>query len=171
MAGRALIIPVNSPFRAMKSISLAFFFNRSWPLLVLAGLLIAGCARTEAPLTSQTPDKNSGKVSVQSLAEKSAADSTPQAPSSGSSQGAQSVTAAPGIPPTDSKDEGDDGATMKPLEQVNAMYRLFTIEKKRPPQSMNELVAPGYLQRLPPAPAGKKWQIDPAKKAVVLIGS
>jgi len=53
-------------------------------------------------------------------------------------------------------------------EQINAAYGSFLFLMKREPSSVDELVRPGLLQRLPPTPPGKQWQIDRTKKRVVL---
>jgi hypothetical protein len=61
--------------------------------------------------------------------------------------------------------EAEIAATLGELTQV---LRKFSAEKQRVPKSMDELIAPGYLTQLPPAPPGKKFAIT-EKVEVILV--
>ena len=54
-------------------------------------------------------------------------------------------------------DEANLADVLKELTQV---VRRFGAEQRRVPKSFEELVAHGYLSRVPPAPAGKRFAID-----------
>lgn len=52
--------------------------------------------------------------------------------------------------------------------QMSMFVQQFFYEKGRLPKDLKELVAPNYLPYIYPAPAGKKWVIDPKAKGVKL---
>lgn len=54
------------------------------------------------------------------------------------------------------------------LAQLTQVLRRFSVEHRRVPKSLNELVAAGYLAALPAAPAGKQFAIEPKHLEVVL---
>ena len=54
------------------------------------------------------------------------------------------------------------------LAQLTQLLRRFGMERRRVPQSLNELVAAGYLAVLPSAPTGKKFIIDGKQMQVTL---
>jgi hypothetical protein len=54
------------------------------------------------------------------------------------------------------------------LDQLTQLLRRFSVEHRRVPQSLNEVVAAGYLAALPPAPPGKQFAIDGKHLQVVL---
>ncbi len=72
---------------------------------------------------------------------------------------ASESAAAPG------SSEAQIAATLRELTQT---LRKFSAEKQRVPKSIDELVAPGYLSELPPAPLGKKFSIN-EKVEVILV--
>jgi hypothetical protein len=46
------------------------------------------------------------------------------------------------------------------LAELTQNVRKYSAEQRRVPQSLNELVAAGYLKEVPAAPAGKAFFID-----------
>jgi hypothetical protein len=54
------------------------------------------------------------------------------------------------------------------LAELTQALRRFSAEKQAVPQSLEALVAGGYLQRLPQAPPGKAFVID-AKNVRVIV--
>jgi hypothetical protein len=60
-------------------------------------------------------------------------------------------------PPPATPDETQVAADPGELTQL---VRKFGAEQRRVPASLDELVAQGYLERVPDAPAGKRWVID-----------
>jgi hypothetical protein len=46
------------------------------------------------------------------------------------------------------------------LNELTQAVRKCAVEQRRAPKNLEELVANGYLSRVPPAPAGKKYAID-----------
>ena len=54
-------------------------------------------------------------------------------------------------------DEAQIAAVLMELTQA---VRKCAVEQRRAPKNLEELVANGYLSRVPPAPAGKKYAID-----------
>ncbi len=55
------------------------------------------------------------------------------------------------------------------LDQLTQVLRKYSVENRRVPKSLDEVVAAGYLKEMPPAPAGKKFTIEPKKLQVVLV--
>lgn len=55
------------------------------------------------------------------------------------------------------------------VAELNKSLELWTFQRNQPPKDLNELVTAGYLQRLPTAPAGKKFALDPVKMRVQLV--
>jgi hypothetical protein len=51
----------------------------------------------------------------------------------------------------------DPAATLSALTQA---VRKFSIEKRRAPATVEELAAAGYVQAVPPAPAGKTFMVN-----------
>ena len=72
-----------------------------------------------------------------------------------------SYTEVPGA-----KDE--DGADIG-LTKVNAALKQFIKDTERAPADVQELVKSGALVRIPAAPPGKKYAIDPKSKTAVII--
>jgi hypothetical protein len=62
--------------------------------------------------------------------------------------------------------QGDTGQL---LDQMTQVLRKFSFENRRLPKSLDEVVTAGYLKEIPPAPAGKKFSIEPRKVQVVLV--
>lgn len=69
--------------------------------------------------------------------------------------------------PTVAQPTGDSTAALNALTQV---LRKYSFEKRRVPATVEELLAAGYVQSLPPPPAGKKFVID-AKRVVVELAN
>ena len=46
------------------------------------------------------------------------------------------------------------------LNELSQAVRKYGAEQQRVPKTLEELVANGYLSRVPPAPAGKKFAIN-----------
>ncbi len=46
------------------------------------------------------------------------------------------------------------------LNDLTQAVRKCAVEQRRAPKNLEELVANGYLSRVPPAPTGKKFAID-----------
>ena len=69
---------------------------------------------------------------------------------------------APGVQPG----EADMDAVLRNLTQA---VRKYSVERKQVPKTFSEVVAAGYVQHLPTAPPGKKFEIDPKTRQVVLV--
>jgi hypothetical protein len=54
------------------------------------------------------------------------------------------------------------------LEELTQALRKYSAERRRVPASLNELVAAGYIQNLPPPPAGQAFAIDAKNVRVIL---
>src|SRR5947209_5448848 len=54
------------------------------------------------------------------------------------------------------------------LAELTQALRKFSVEQRRVPASLNELVAAGYIQNLPQPPPGKAFGIDPKDLQVIL---
>ncbi len=80
----------------------------------------------------------------------------PKVDSSSSLQTGQSAHAA----------ESDPSAALVTLTQA---LRKYSLENRRVPASLNELVQAGYVHTMPTAPRGKKFAINPKRMEVVLV--
>ena len=61
---------------------------------------------------------------------------------------------------TDSTSESNDAARMAALlGELTQVVRKYSVEKRQVPKDFAELVANGYLARVPEAPAGKTFVI------------
>ncbi|MGZ8898575.1 MAG: hypothetical protein ACXW3Z_00620 [Limisphaerales bacterium] len=54
----------------------------------------------------------------------------------------------------------DDGTATALAAELTQVVRKYAAEKQRAPQSFEEIVAAGYLPRVPAAPRGQKFVID-----------
>jgi hypothetical protein len=106
------------------------------------GLLICllaawvGCGKTP-PATPPSPTPTAAP-----------AEATAEPPGSSPEQ-----NAAKPAPPTD---EAQIAAVLGELTQA---VRRYAVEQRRAPKTLDELVAQGYLDRVPEAPAGKRFAI------------
>ena len=51
-------------------------------------------------------------------------------------------------------------STAAMLSQLTQAVRRFALEKQQVPKSLDDLVAAGYLNSVPPAPGGKGWAVN-----------
>jgi hypothetical protein len=61
-----------------------------------------------------------------------------------------------------------EAAVATALEQLTQALRKFSVEQRRVPVSLNELVAAGYIPSLPQPPPGKVFEIDSKNLKVVV---
>jgi len=54
------------------------------------------------------------------------------------------------------------------LDAVTKAVQSFFINKERAPKNLEELVASGFLKKLPAPPAGKKYVYDPERANITL---
>ena len=71
----------------------------------------------------------------------------------------------PAVVPVVVAESNDASAQLAQLTQV---LRRYGVERRRVPQSLNELITAGYLTTLPAAPSGKQYAIDGKHMQVVL---
>jgi len=55
------------------------------------------------------------------------------------------------------------------LDELTQAVRKYSFERQRLPKTFNEVVAAGYVKSVPPAPPGKRFEIDPKTVQVVLV--
>ncbi|HEX5218430.1 MAG TPA: hypothetical protein VFZ59_02595 [Verrucomicrobiae bacterium] len=55
------------------------------------------------------------------------------------------------------------------LAELTKQVRRYSIEKRKLPQSVEDLVTAGYIQAVPPAPTGKKYAIDTDRAQVIVV--
>lgn len=55
------------------------------------------------------------------------------------------------------------------LDSLTQSVRKFTVEQRRLPKSLEEVVRAGYIARLPDPPGGKKLALDLKTVRVVLV--
>jgi hypothetical protein len=58
--------------------------------------------------------------------------------------------------------------TAVPLNELTHAVRRYAAEKQKAPQSLDEVVAAGYIKQLPEIPAGQKLVLQPKRLEVVL---
>lgn len=78
---------------------------------------------------------------------------------------ASALTAAPVTPVVVEQGANVDAV----LSQLTQAVRKYGFEKRRLPKTVEEVVAAGYVSGMPPAPAGKKFAIEPKSVQVVLV--
>jgi len=55
------------------------------------------------------------------------------------------------------------------LAEVNRALNAYMLGMMKEPATLEDLVKSGYLKRLPPAPAGKKFVLNAKKSAVLVV--
>ncbi len=135
--------------------------------LVLAGVVGCGDDKPEAakpvtPAKQEAPAKPPTEVSIGTPTVNTAVSAPPPGagvatPPPGSAPAAPGAAAA--APEVPSKDA---------LEAVTHAVQSFFINKERAPKNLEELVASGFLKKLPTPPAGKKYVYDPERANIVL---
>ena len=134
--------------------------------LVVTGALLLGCGRKAAP-PPQPLEKGNGGASVESLLSKPATEQ-PANPAAG-------VTPPSGPPPKPVNEEkaaplpGETAYDPKNLDTINYAVRKFFSQIGRPPRDVSELVARGYISKVPVPPPGKKYIYDPAEQEFKLV--
>jgi hypothetical protein len=71
-------------------------------------------------------------------------------------------------------DQGNNAAASEAawaavLGELTQALRKFSFERQRLPKTFSEVVAAGYVKDMPPAPPGRKFEIDPKTVRVVLV--
>lgn len=120
------------------------------PTLLAGGIfLFGGCGKktgsTETAATSQNSNSSPGQTPA--------------------NQASRTLGNGPQVVPVTVQENADGAAK---LDQLTQVLRRFSVEHRRVPQSLNEVVAAGYLTGLPPAPPGKQFAIDGKHVQVVL---
>ena len=95
------------------------------------------------------------------------------APASASGQSVAadgSEKAVPDPTPTALARSGLSGAQLSAaLAELTQALRKYSFEHRRLPKTFSEVIAAGYVNNMPPAPPGKKFEIDPKTVQVVLV--
>ena len=126
--------------------------------ITATALFAAGCGKKSEPSPAPTAAE-SAPATARAEDSSAARSQEPTAPISRVS--APSPTPAP--PATA---QPDMSATLGRLTEA---VRRFSMENRRVPTSLSEVVAAGYVNGLPQAPYGKKFAIDPKQVQVVLV--
>jgi competence protein ComGC len=66
-------------------------------------------------------------------------------------------------------DTTETASTSPELAELTKQVRRYSIEKRKLPQSVEDLVTAGYIQAVPPAPTGKKYAIDTDRAQVIVV--
>jgi hypothetical protein len=138
-----------------------FDIHRPTLAILLAGLLLPGCTpKVPAPPKSE----RATAPATPSVDEPTAPAPPPPAPGSADGVTPSAVTAASevgGVPPVKAED----------LVSLTKKLRLYlsTLDSGRKVNGLQELVAAGYLDKLPTPPRGKHFDVDYQKKEVVLV--
>lgn len=126
-------------------------------VMLLCGLVLAGCGKKEAPPPSEPAAKTaptSGSV------EKLIGDAAPPAPAP--VPGAETTAPAAG----QTAASGDPGSPADALKTLNAAIKFYVERENAPPKTLQDLLEGGGLKTLPVAPPGMKYIIDrPTLKA------
>jgi competence protein ComGC len=68
------------------------------------------------------------------------------------------------------KAESEGGAQSSPeVAELTKQVRRYSFEKRKMPESLDELVVAGYIKAVPPAPTGKKYAVDTKRAEVILV--
>jgi hypothetical protein len=78
-------------------------------------------------------------------------------------------SSAPPTPEPLPQAAADEAELTAALGELTQVVRRFAAEQRRAPKTLDELVAQGYLSRVPEPPAGKKFAIN-KKLEVYLAG-
>lgn len=78
----------------------------------------------------------------------------------------QEVPPAPTVSQPLTTGAGDYSAALAELTQA---VRKYSIENRRRPNSLSEVVVAGYVRNMPQAPPGKRFEIQPKGTQVVLV--
>lgn len=70
---------------------------------------------------------------------------------------------------TDAGAGADIPANTPETAELTKQVRRYSLEKRKLPQSLADLVTAGYIQSVPPAPTGKKYAIDADRAQVILV--
>lgn len=108
--------------------------------LALAWLAVAGCGKEPVAETAATPAVAATPMTAQ-----------------------ETVPAA--VKPVVVNETGDMTLVLASLTDA---VRKYSVEKRRVPADLNEVITAGYLQGVPPAPAGKKFAIN-SRREVELV--
>jgi hypothetical protein len=66
-----------------------------------------------------------------------------------------------GASPSDASTAGaSDASVAATLAELTQSVRKFAAEQRQAPKTLDELVAKGYLERIPPAPTGRQYAIN-----------
>jgi len=149
---RTLILSSYAMMRAIVPIS-----------ILLWGLIVIGCKKADPAL------KTSETTATEPQPAPTTTDSGPAAPASVSDVAPILVAPPPSsgtVLPITPSDPANMETTLADLTQA---LRKYSFEKRQMPKSFSEVIAAGYVQPVPSAPAGKKFEIDPKTKRVTLM--
>lgn len=65
-------------------------------------------------------------------------------------------------------ENGPDEEMSAVLSQLTQVVRRYGMEQRRVPKGFEELVAAGYLERVPEAPGGKRFAINKSMQVILL---
>jgi hypothetical protein len=84
----------------------------------------------------------------------------PLAAGSNSTTTDAAANSSPEAPPAAPAVATDATQIAAQLAELTQAVRKYGVEKRRVPKSLDELVAGGYLNQVPQAPPGKRFEID-----------
>ena len=73
------------------------------------------------------------------------------------------------VPAGIARSEASGAELAAALGELTQALRKYSFEHHRLPKTFNEVVAAGYVNNVPQAPPGKKFEIDPKTVQVVLV--
>ncbi|PYJ80614.1 MAG: hypothetical protein DME22_23815 [Verrucomicrobia bacterium] len=92
-------------------------------------------------------------------------ENSPSAPAPAAEPG-KSAADAPAVV---ARSEASGAELAAALGELTQALRKYSFEHQRLPKTFNEVVAAGYVNNMPQAPPGKKFEIEPRTVQVVLV--
>ena len=92
-------------------------------------------------------------------------ENSPSAPAPAAEPGKSAADAPAGI----ARSEASGAELAAALGELTQALRKYSFEHQRLPKTFNEVVAAGYVNNMPQAPPGKKFEIEPRTVQVVLV--
>ena len=131
------------------------------PILIMVwGMAAAGCKK------SDSQPKTNPVVAAATDPAPNDPTASPAAPSGDPPVAVAAPVAAQAVIPITPSDPGNMEKTLADLTQA---LRKYSFERRQMPRSFSEVIAAGYVQPVPQAPPGKKFEIDPKTKRVALM--
>ena len=88
---------------------------------------------------------------------------------SGSAPASEPRQTTVGVPAADPTPVADGADLATSLAELTQAVRKYSFEHRRLPNTVDEVIAAGYVTNVPSAPAGKKYAIDSKTVQVIVV--